>query len=127
MASAPVGLLVAAILHGNEWRDISEDNRPGIRTLSARGRRQGRPPVLRLPAGRRLRRARPRGRRSACPPLALLALLSLPLLVRALRTGRLGAAGQQRAIAMIDLETARLHTLFGVLLLAGLISARLLS
>ncbi len=38
--SIPVGLLVAAILHGNEWRDIREDSRAGISTLSARiGRR----------------------------------------------------------------------------------------
>ena len=34
--SIPVGLLVAAILHGNEWRDISEDTRAGIVTLSSR-------------------------------------------------------------------------------------------
>ena len=27
--SLPIGLLVAAILHGNEWRDISEDTRAG--------------------------------------------------------------------------------------------------
>src|SRR5207249_3962475 len=32
--SVPVGLLVAAILHGNEWRDISEDARAGIATFS---------------------------------------------------------------------------------------------
>ena len=38
--SIPVGLLVAAILHGNEWRDIREDTRAGITTMSARiGRR----------------------------------------------------------------------------------------
>ena len=30
--SIPVGLLVAAILHGNEWRDIREDSRAGIST-----------------------------------------------------------------------------------------------
>ena len=35
-ASVPVGLLVAAILDGNEWRDINEDSRAGISTLSAR-------------------------------------------------------------------------------------------
>src|SRR3954452_24809338 len=34
--SLPIGLLVAAILHGNEWRDISEDTRAGITTLSSR-------------------------------------------------------------------------------------------
>src|SRR5207244_549931 len=39
-ASIPVGLLVAAILHGNEWRDISDDARAGIVTFSIRvGRR----------------------------------------------------------------------------------------
>ena len=34
VVSIPVGLLVAAILDGNEWRDIGEDTRAGIRTLS---------------------------------------------------------------------------------------------
>jgi 1,4-dihydroxy-2-naphthoate octaprenyltransferase len=57
------------------------------------------------------------------PPLSLLALLSLPLLVRAIRASELGAAGQQRAIAMIDLETAQLHAAFGFLLVAGLAAA----
>src|SRR5207237_1114011 len=38
--SIPVGLLVAAILHGNEWRDIGEDARAGIVTLSIRAGRQ---------------------------------------------------------------------------------------
>ena len=35
--SIPVGLLVAAILHGNEWRDISEDTRAGHRRRCRRG------------------------------------------------------------------------------------------
>src|SRR5581483_3815295 len=34
--SIPVGLLVAAILHGHEWRDISEDARAGAKTFSVR-------------------------------------------------------------------------------------------
>jgi len=49
------------------------------------------------------------------PAYTLLAVLSLPLLVRALRASELGASGQQRAIAMIDLETAQLHATFGLL------------
>jgi 1,4-dihydroxy-2-naphthoate octaprenyltransferase len=57
------------------------------------------------------------------PPLSLLAVLSLPLFVRALRASELGAAGQQRAIAMIDLQTAQLHAAFGLLLAAGLAAA----
>ena len=40
VVSIPVGLLVAAILHGNEWRDISDDARSGMATLSVKyGRR----------------------------------------------------------------------------------------
>ena len=52
--------------------------------------------------------------------MSLLSLLSLPLLVRSLNASELGAAGQQRAIAMIDLETAQLHAAFGLLLAAGI-------
>ena len=57
------------------------------------------------------------------PAYVLLAMLSLPLLVRALRASELGATGQQRAIAMIDLETAQLHATFGLLLVLGLVLA----
>ena len=42
------------------------------------------------------------------------------LLVRAIRSSELGASGQQRAIAMIDLQTAQLHAAFGFLLVLGL-------
>jgi hypothetical protein len=50
-------------------------------------------------------------------------MLSLPLFVRAIRNAELGVMGQQRAIAMIDLQTAQLQALFGFLLVAGLILA----
>src|SRR5213594_3714078 len=61
------------------------------------------------------------------PTWTLLAMLSLPLLVRQIRSSELGATGQQRAIAMIDLETAQLHAAFGFLLVAGLVLAALLT
>ena len=41
-------------------------------------------------------------------------------LVRAIRASELGASGQQRAIAMIDVETAQLHAAFGSLLVLGI-------
>ena len=50
-------------------------------------------------------------------------MLSLPLLVRQIRSAEFGASGQQRAIAMIDLQTAQLHAAFGYLMVAGLIIA----
>ena len=118
--SVPVGLLVTAILHGNEWRDISEDARSGGVTLSIRiGRRLAHSGYLVLVVGAYLALGLAVLVR-ALPVESLLALLSLPLLVRVIRASELGAMGQQRAIAMIDLETAQLHAAFGFLLVAGL-------
>jgi 1,4-dihydroxy-2-naphthoate octaprenyltransferase len=118
--SIPVGLLVTAILHGNEWRDIGEDARAGIRTFSIRaGRRIAHVAYVSLVVAAYLALAMAVAAK-ALPPLSLLAMLSLPLLVRAVRASELGASGQQRAIAMIDLETAQLHAAFGLLLVLGL-------
>ncbi|HWC31956.1 MAG TPA: prenyltransferase, partial [Actinomycetota bacterium] len=125
--SIPVGFLVAAILHGNEWRDISEDARAGIATLSTRlGRRVAHISYVSLVLGAYLALAAAVFF-GALPTSALLAMLSLPLLVRAIRASELGASGQQRAIAMIDLETAQLHAAFGFLLVAGIALARLVA
>jgi 1,4-dihydroxy-2-naphthoate polyprenyltransferase len=120
LVSLPVGLLVTAILHGNEWRDVSEDARAGISTLSIRtGRRAAHALYLALVIGAYLVLSLAVAV-GALPAQSLLAMLSLPLLVRAIRASELGASGQQRAIAMIDLETAQLHTAFGFLLAAGI-------
>jgi 1,4-dihydroxy-2-naphthoate octaprenyltransferase len=124
--SLPIGLLVAAILHGNEWRDISEDTRAGITTLSSRvGRDFAHYAYLGMTIGAYV----VLGLTVvflALPPTVMLALLSLPLLAVVIRAAELGAGGQARAIAMIDLETARLHMAFGALLVVGvLLSSRL--
>jgi 1,4-dihydroxy-2-naphthoate polyprenyltransferase len=121
--SIPVGLLVTAILHGNEWRDISEDARAGGTTFSIRvGRRIAHGGYLTLVVGAYLALGAA-VLVKALPVQSLLALLSLPLLVRVIRASELGAMGQQRAIAMLDLETAQLHAAFGFLLAAGLVIA----
>ncbi|MGH7610918.1 MAG: prenyltransferase, partial [Candidatus Dormibacteria bacterium] len=119
-ASVPIGLLVTAILHGNEWRDIGEDARAGISTISIRaGRRAAHRIYVLLLVGAFVALALAVAL-GVLPRLSLLAILSLPLLVRVLNASELGAAGQQRAIAMIDLETAQLHAGFGLLLVAGI-------
>jgi 1,4-dihydroxy-2-naphthoate polyprenyltransferase len=126
-ASIPVGLLVAAILHGNEWRDISEDARAGAVTFSVRAGRDAAHwlyVALVVGAYLALSAAVVIG---VLPTWTLLAMLSLPLLVRQIRSSELGATGQQRAIAMIDLETAQLHAAFGYLLVVGLLIAALLA
>lgn len=124
--SVPVGLLVAAILHGNEWRDISDDARMGMATLSIRyGRRAAYLGYLWLVVGAYIALS-VAVLFSILPPASLLAMLSMPLLVRAIRASEQGAGGQTRAIAKIDLETAQLHAAFGYLLVLGLLLATVL-
>ena len=123
--SVPIGLLVAAILHGNEWRDIGEDTRAGIATLSSQvGKELAHYGYLGLTLGAYI----VLGLAVAAgwlPATTLVAILSLPYLVVVLRAAELGATGQARAIAMIDLQTARLHMVFGALLVAGVLLSRL--
>jgi len=121
--SIPVGLLVTAILHGNEWRDITEDTRFGFTTLSAAvGRARAHWIYVMLVLGAYV--AVGLGVMiGAVPRPALLTLLSLPLVAWVLRSAELGAAGNLRAIAKIDLMTARLHSAFGALLVVGLLAA----
>jgi 1,4-dihydroxy-2-naphthoate polyprenyltransferase len=123
-ASIPIGLLVAAILHSNEWRDVSEDARAGISTLSAQiGATGAHLLYLSLVTGAYVVvGAAAIGH--LLPVSTLLVLLSLPVFVWVLRASELGATGQVRALSMIDLKTARLHTVFGALLVAGLFLAR---
>lgn len=120
IASLPIGLLVTAILHGNEWRDISDDARYGIGTLSAFiGRRWAHIGYLALVTAAYLTVVLAVLLR-ALPDTSLLAFLSMPLLVRSIREAELGASGIQRSIAKIDLETAQLHATFGLLFTLGL-------
>lgn len=124
--SLPIGMLVTAILHGNEWRDIREDTRAGIVTLSARiGREWAHYAYLGLTLGAYIALALAVAA-ELLPPATLLAVLSMPLLVVVLRSAELGATGQARAIAMIDLQTARLHAVFGALLVLGLVVGTIL-
>ena len=123
-ASVPIGFLVAAILPANEWRDISEDARADITTLSAElGARRAHLLYVALVTGAYLAvGVAAMGR--LLPDSTLLVLLSMPFFVSALRASELGASGQVRALSMIDLKTARLHMYFGLLLAAGLFLAR---
>jgi 1,4-dihydroxy-2-naphthoate octaprenyltransferase len=120
VASVPVGLLVAAILHANEWRDVSEDTRLGSRTLSSMlGTRRAYWLYLGLVVGAYLV-VTVAALTRALPVAAILTMLSLPAFVSVLQASALGAAGQTRAIAMIDLKTARLHMYFGACFALGL-------
>jgi 1,4-dihydroxy-2-naphthoate octaprenyltransferase len=119
--SLPIGFLVAAIVHGNDWRDISDDTRAGISTLSSRvGRYWARYAYLGLVICAYASLSLAIALR-ALPATTVLALLSLPFLAQVIGSAELGAQGQARAIAKIDLETAHLHLAFGSLLVVGLL------
>jgi 1,4-dihydroxy-2-naphthoate octaprenyltransferase len=121
--SLPVGLLVAAILQGNEWRDIGDDARAGILTASIRlGDGTAHLAYLALVVGAYLALAAAI-LSGVVPRLCVAAVLSLPFLVRVLRASELGARGERRRLAKIDLTTAQLHAAFGTLLVAGLAAA----
>ena len=123
VASLPIGLLVTAILHGNEWRDIAEDARVGVSTLSIKiGGRRAYLLYLGLVLGAYLALVCS-VLAGAVPTDAVAGALSLPLLVRVALAAALGARGERRPLATIDLATAQLHALFGSLLVAGLVAA----
>jgi 1,4-dihydroxy-2-naphthoate octaprenyltransferase len=124
--AVPIGLLVGAIIHGNEWRDIGDDSRAGISTVSSRlGPDGAHYTYLSLVIGAYVAVAVAVAL-EWLPPTVAVALFSLPFLARVVRAAEFGAAGQARAIAMIDVQTARLHLAFGTLLVVGLISSRML-
>jgi 1,4-dihydroxy-2-naphthoate octaprenyltransferase len=119
--SVPVGLLVTAIVHGNDWRDIGDDTRAGIITLSVQiGRRWAHYFYLALVLGAYAAVGLSVAVRWL-PPATALVMLSVPYLAQVVQSAELGANGQARAIAKIDLETAHLHLAFGLLLVAGVL------
>lgn len=118
--SAPAGLLVAAILHGNEWRDISEDVRLGFTTLSAElGKRAAYGTYVGLVLGAYMVLALA-VILHVVPTLTLLAMFSLPAAWWVLRAAERGYSGSLGDINTIDLMTARVHTVFSSLFLVGI-------
>ncbi|MGB2939890.1 MAG: LLM class flavin-dependent oxidoreductase [Candidatus Dormiibacterota bacterium] len=125
--AAPIGLLVAAILHGNEWRDMAEDTRLGFSTLSARiGKVSAFRAYVALVIGTYMVLAIA-VIAGWLPTPTLLAVLSLPAAVLLVQAAERGAGGSLGEINMIDMATARLHAIFGVLLILGLIVAHLVA
>jgi 1,4-dihydroxy-2-naphthoate octaprenyltransferase len=118
--SAPAGLLVAAILHGNEWRDISEDVRLGFTTLSGEvGKRAAYGTYVGLVLGAYVVLALAVMLHIA-PTSTLLAMFSLPAAWWLLRAAERGYSGSSGDINTIDLMTARVHTAFSALFLFGI-------
>jgi 1,4-dihydroxy-2-naphthoate octaprenyltransferase len=128
LASLPVGILVAAILHANDVRDVEDDARTGFQTLSTL---LGQVTAAHLYVGMvaaaylvvlALAAAR------ALPIWSLVTLLVMPLAFGAARKMERGvhASGGIAHLARIDQATAQLHLLFGILLALAFVLQRAL-
>lgn len=119
LLSIPVGMLVTAILHVNNVRDMADDLANGKRTLAnLLGRRAATAEYLLLTLGSYVVLIAS-ALVGPVPWLALLALVTLPV---ALRLSGLVRAGQGvGALDRLMVSTAKLHLRFSLLVAAGLL------
>jgi 1,4-dihydroxy-2-naphthoate octaprenyltransferase len=121
LAALPVGLLVAAILHANNLRDMDTDRQFGKRTLATLlGRSGARIEYYVLVGGTYLSLLLLVALNIA-PWWTLISLVTLPLAIRLMRIA--GTEVEPRALQPVLRQTAKLHMQFGVLMVAGWIAA----
>ena len=117
----PIALLVDAILHGNNLRDIANDRAVGIKTV----------PILIGEEGAKLMYyGLVFGAYvltcililvAALPPFSLITLLSLPMAIKLANMVRRKKEMPVEQFAVIDATTAQLHLFFGLLTIIGLL------
>jgi 1,4-dihydroxy-2-naphthoate polyprenyltransferase len=119
--SLPVGLLVAAILHANDFRDIEDDSRAGIKTSSIVGGKLfaaaeyyfmligSYVSVVVMVALKIL------------SPWSLLVLLTFPISLKLMKIIKPSTDSRNPALATADVQTAQFHFLFGLILSVSLI------
>ncbi|MEN6307411.1 MAG: 1,4-dihydroxy-2-naphthoate octaprenyltransferase [Anaerohalosphaeraceae bacterium] len=121
LVSLPVGCLVAAILSGNNLRDILHDTQAGITTTAGLlGHRFARFEYTALDIAAYLIVI------FLCilgtlPLFSLIVLCTLPLAYTPIRSALKSHPDNPAPIASLDVQTAKLHLAFGVLLIASLI------
>lgn len=130
--AVPAGLIVIAILHANNWRDMDSDRAGGIRTMAGLLGDSGSlayyrllllVPFLYTAAGLALARA---GFGPRLPWSLLLVFLALPLALSRIRRAELRRApAAPLDFVTLDGGTAQLNLAFGLLATAGLLLGRL--
>ena len=117
----PIGLLVDAILHSNNLRDIANDRAVNIKTV---------PILIGESRAKTMYYALVFGAYgttlfliafSGLPVFSLMVFLSLPLAVKATKMVRRKDDLPTREFAMIDAATAQLHLAFGLLMVISLV------
>lgn len=123
IVSIPIGCLVAAILHANNIRDMVSDKKAGIATLALKMGRRGaaieyEALVITAYSGVLLMAAV-----GLLPMTALTVILSLPYAYKNIKIVHLSGKDNPGDIARIDVRTAQLHLIFGILLILSLAAA----
>ena len=120
LVSVPVSFLVAAILFANNVRDIKHDQDAGVRTLAGRlGFRRAKKlyyALLGAPYAAVLVLVATR----IVSPWALAVFFSLPKALRNCADMRGGIEGKPETVATLDVQSAQLHLVFGLLFAAAL-------
>jgi 1,4-dihydroxy-2-naphthoate octaprenyltransferase len=123
--SIPLGLMVDAILHGNNFRDAEADRRVGGRTLAQflgqQGSRYAYWFLLLSPYAFVI------GFAAVVSPWVLLPIASIPLALRLARSISVGGAELRQALAFLPQQTAQLVLLYGGLLALGVLGSEVLS
>jgi 1,4-dihydroxy-2-naphthoate octaprenyltransferase len=122
--SLPIGFLVAAILHANDFRDIEDDSRAGIATASsASGRKAAAMEYYFLIAGAYISVALMVSLK-ILPAWSLAVFLTIPIALKLTRIIRPDVDSTNPALAMVDIQTAQFHFLFGLLLAVSLVVSK---
>jgi 1,4-dihydroxy-2-naphthoate octaprenyltransferase len=122
-AAIPVGLIVIAIVHANNFRDLMEDEVSGYKTLAALLGAKGSSIYYTLLLICAYLLPIPLAAAGVLPPLSLLCWLSLPLAVKNMA---LSFRPDYLTFGLLDLLTARLHLLYGILMTGGILAGTLM-
>ena len=125
--SLPIGLLVAAILHANDIRDIADDRAADIRTMAILFGKKSATVIYDVMVGGAFVIVGLMVAVRMLSPWGLLVFITLPLGLKNMKIIHRARGERSTALAMMDVATAQLHLAFGVLLCAGLLLARLIA
>jgi 1,4-dihydroxy-2-naphthoate octaprenyltransferase len=119
--SLPIGCLVAAILSGNNLRDMLPDSQASITTTAGLlGHRWAKIEYCALDISAYLITAALVTTR-ILPAWSLITVLSIPLAYRCIRRAFSSKPNKPEQLATLDIQTAQLHLAFGILLIISLL------
>lgn len=122
IVSLPLGLLIDAILHANNFRDVEADRRTGALTLAQLTGTGGAKLIFYVLLMAPYAFVVSFG--AAISPWALLPILTLPVALQLFMQVRVAAGDLRQALAVVPQKTAQLNLLFGALLAAGIFTSR---